>query len=156
VAELWGTRLRVASSILCCPEGRAALAAARRGGRLSATGYGRAREELESLQGELVLVGIDRPLARQAGDLAEELELRGYDAVHLASALALGADTTLVTWDEDLRRAAIRSGCAVAPADSALRRRRADRAAAMRVLLRHPGRHGGGAAERVKATRPGA
>src|SRR6202040_153507 len=59
VAELWGTRLRAASSILCYPEGRAALAAARRGRRLSATGYGRAREELESLQSELVLVGID-------------------------------------------------------------------------------------------------
>lgn len=40
-------------------------------------------------------------------------------------------------------------------ADFALRRRRADRAAAMRVLLRHSARHGGAAAERVKATRPG-
>jgi metal-responsive CopG/Arc/MetJ family transcriptional regulator len=39
-------------------------------------------------------------------------------------------------------------------ADSALRRRRADRAAAMDALLRHPARHGGAAAERVKATRP--
>jgi len=117
VAELWGTRLRAASSILCYPEGRAALAAARRGRRLSATEYGRARKELESLQSELALVGIDGALARRAGELAEELELRGYDAVHLASALALGTDTTLITWDEDLKRAAARSGCAVAPAD---------------------------------------
>jgi predicted nucleic acid-binding protein len=39
-----------------------------------------------------------------------------YDAVHLASALALGADTTLVSWDEDLRRAASQSGSPVAPA----------------------------------------
>jgi predicted nucleic acid-binding protein len=78
---------------------------------------GRALEEFESLHGELMLVGIDGPLARQAGELAEELELRGYDAVHLASALALGTDTTLVTWDEDLKRAAAQSGCAVAPAD---------------------------------------
>lgn len=116
VAQLWGTRLRAASSILCCLEGRAALAAARRGGRLSVTQSDRAGEEFESLQGELLLVGIDLPLARQAGELAEELGLRGYDAVHLASALALGTDTTLVTWDEDLRRAAGRSGCAVAPA----------------------------------------
>jgi predicted nucleic acid-binding protein len=42
--------------------------------------------------------------------------LRGYDAVHLASALALGADTTVVTWDKDLGRAALRSGCGLAPA----------------------------------------
>jgi uncharacterized protein len=116
VAELWGTRLRAASSILSYPEGRAALAAARRGRRLSAAGYGRAREEFESLQSELVLVGIDDPLARRAGELAEEHELRGYDAVHLATALALGADITLVTWDEDLRRAAAQRECAVAPA----------------------------------------
>jgi predicted nucleic acid-binding protein len=116
VAELWGSRLRAASSILCYPEGRAALAAARRRGRLSSTGFGRAGEEFESLQSELLLVGIDRPLARRAGELAEELGLRGYDAVHLASALALGTDITLVSWDADLRRAAAQSGCAVAPA----------------------------------------
>ena len=116
VAELWATRLGAASSILCYPEGRAALAAARRVGRLSATGHGGARDEFESLQSELLLVGIDGPLARQAGEFAEELGLRGYDAVHLASALALGTDTTLVSWDEHLRRAAAQSGCAVSPA----------------------------------------
>lgn len=116
MAELWGTQLRAASSILCYPEGRAALAAARRAQRLSAAGHSRAREEFESLQSELLLIGIDGPLARQAGGIAEELELRGYDAVHLASALALGTDTTLVTWDENLKRAAAQSGCAVAPA----------------------------------------
>lgn len=36
----------------------------------------------------------------------------------------------------------------------ALRRRRTDRAAAMDMLLQHAARHGGEAAERVKATRP--
>jgi metal-responsive CopG/Arc/MetJ family transcriptional regulator len=39
-------------------------------------------------------------------------------------------------------------------ADAALRRRRADRAAAMSALLRRAGHHGGQAAERVKASRP--
>lgn len=116
VAELWSTRHRVASSILSYPEGRAALAAAHRAGRLSASGHRRAREEFESLQEELLLVGIDAPLARQAGQLAQELALRGYDAVHLASALALGGAITLVSWDEDLRHAATESGCGVAPA----------------------------------------
>ena len=69
------------------------------------------------MQSELALVGIDGRLARGAGELAEEHKLRGYDAVHLASALALGSDITLVTWDEDLRRAAAQRGCAVAPTD---------------------------------------
>lgn len=39
-------------------------------------------------------------------------------------------------------------------ADTALRRRRTDRAAAMDSLLRQTAPHGGAAAERVKATRP--
>jgi uncharacterized protein len=116
VAELWATRHRAVSSILSYPEGRAALAAARRGGRIGAKGYVRAREEFESLQSELLLVGIDAPLARQAGEVAEEFALRGYDAVHLASALALGDPTTLITWDQGLRRAAGQRGCALAPA----------------------------------------
>ena len=38
-------------------------------------------------------------------------------------------------------------------ADAALRRRRSDRAAAMKALLHHTGRHGGRCAERVRATR---
>ena len=106
----------MASSILCYPEARGALAAALRSRRLDAVGHERASREFESLHGELLLVGIDGLLARQAAELAEQLGLRGYDAVHLASALALGTDTTFVSWDDELRRAAARSGCAVAPA----------------------------------------
>jgi len=104
------------SSILSYPEGRAALSAARRGGRLSANAHRRAREDFESLHSELLLIGIDRPLAHRAGQLAEDLALRGYDAVHLASALSAGTATTVISWDQDLTRAAAQSGCAVAPA----------------------------------------
>lgn len=39
-------------------------------------------------------------------------------------------------------------------ADAALRRRRIDRARAMKTLLREAASHGGKAAERVKSTRP--
>jgi hypothetical protein len=39
-------------------------------------------------------------------------------------------------------------------ADSALRKRRSNRAASMEALLANPAGHGGAAAERVKATRP--
>ena len=116
-AELWETPHPAASSILCYPEGRAALAAARRMGRLTRTGYARALEDFEATQHELLKVAIDQPLAQRAGGLAGDLSLRGYDAVHLASALALGTDaTTVVTWDRDLGRAAKHSGCSVAPA----------------------------------------
>jgi predicted nucleic acid-binding protein len=115
-AGLWSAPVTATSSVLSYPEGRAALAAARRAGRLGAAAHRRARGEFEALQSEMMLLGIDGQLAHEAGELAENLGLRGYDAVHLASALALGSDTTFVTWDEDLRRAAARSGCAVAQA----------------------------------------
>jgi uncharacterized protein len=114
--ELWAS-YEAASSVLAYPEARAALAAARRAMRLSARAHDRAVAELDSLDAELVIVGVDEALARRAGELADERALRGYDAVHLASALALGpGDTILATWDRDLSNAAIGAGLAVAPA----------------------------------------
>ncbi|HET8536300.1 MAG TPA: PIN domain-containing protein, partial [Solirubrobacteraceae bacterium] len=60
--------------------------------------------------------GVDEALTRHAGELADARALRGYDAVHLASALALGVeDTIVVTWDRDLSDAAHAAGLAVAP-----------------------------------------
>ncbi|MDX6650022.1 MAG: uncharacterized protein QOJ97_1973 [Solirubrobacteraceae bacterium] len=114
-AELWATRLRAASSLVTYPEGRAALAAARRAGRLSARAHATARDDFDSAYRELATIGMDDQLARHAGDLADNLDLRGYDAVHLASALALGPETTVVTWDGELARAAAHAGCGVAP-----------------------------------------
>lgn len=115
-AELWSTGHPVASSILSYPEGRSALAAARRKGRLTSSAHGRALADFEDTHRELLLVGIDHALARRAGELAEDFDLRGYDAVHLASALALDVDgITVVTWDRHLNRAAAHAGCAVAP-----------------------------------------
>jgi predicted nucleic acid-binding protein len=103
--------------MLVYPEGRAALAAARRSGRLSKREHARALADFEDLVPDLALVRVDEPLARRAGALAEEFELRGYDAVHLATALALGEDAvTLVTWDADLAEAAIEAGLPIAPA----------------------------------------
>jgi predicted nucleic acid-binding protein len=114
-SELWATPHSGTSSILAYPEGCAALAAARRGARLTAAAHRRALGDFESLHGELSLIGIDIQLAREAGELAEEFALRGDDAVHLASALSTGEAITLVSWDENLRRAAARTGCALAP-----------------------------------------
>jgi predicted nucleic acid-binding protein len=113
---VWEAPVRATTSVLSHAEGCAALAAARRAGRLSATAHRRARADFDSLQEELALVGVDRPLSRQAGALAERFALRGYDAVHLACALSLEGEVTVVSWDDDLRRAAAASGCALAPA----------------------------------------
>lgn len=72
--------------------------------------------ELDTLTAELLVIGVDEALAQRAGELADERALRGYDAVQLASALALGSgETILVTWDYDLSNAATAEGLAVAP-----------------------------------------
>ena len=68
---------------------------------------------------ELDGIVLDEELAVRAGELAEAFALRGYDAVHLASAEAIAeADTVLVTADRDLASAAASLGMtAVVPAD---------------------------------------
>lgn len=116
-AELWSSSYPAASSILAYPEGRAALAAARRLDRLGEESHREALAGFEELYAELVTVGVDQELAVHAGAHAEELGLRGYDAVHLATALELGDDeAVLVTWDRDLAQAAEHVGLGVAGA----------------------------------------
>jgi predicted nucleic acid-binding protein len=114
-AKLWGSAYSAASSILAYPEGRAALAAARRVGRLGKDAHEEALATFEELYAELVTIGVDQELARGAGEHAEDLGLRGYDAVHLATALELGdEEVVLVTWDRDLREAAEHVGLGIA------------------------------------------
>ncbi len=99
------------SGQLVYPEARAAVAAAGRAGRVDHKVRRLAIAELDALYAELRIVGIDEPLARHAGELAERHALRGYDAVHLACALAVDADEVLLaTWDSALSDAASETG----------------------------------------------
>lgn len=117
-AELWGHAYPAASSILAYPEGRAALAAARRLDRLRADEHRKALTDFEELYAELTTVGVDDELAVRAGEYADDLGLRGYDSVHLATALELGdEEVVVVTWDRDLARAAEEVGLGVAGSD---------------------------------------
>lgn len=56
-----------------------------------------------------LIVEIDETLANSAADLAEKHSLRGYDAVHVASALRVGA-LVFSTSDRDLSAAASAEG----------------------------------------------
>ena len=115
-AELWDRAESVVSSQLVYPEARAAAAAARRGRRITSTTLRRAVERIDELCTELDVIGLDPDLAHSAGDLAEAHGLRGYDAVHLATALRVESDSMLLaTWDGDLARAAVAAGCSVSP-----------------------------------------
>lgn len=106
-AQLWDEADRVVSSRLVYPEARAALAMARRLGRIDHVSLGRATRAFERLFNQLDLVELVDSLAREAGRLAEQLGLRGYDAVHLASArLIADAETVVATGDRRLLAAA--------------------------------------------------
>lgn len=118
-AELWDGAERVASSQLIYPEARAAAAAAHRGGRIDARTLRIAARCIDELCEELDVIGLDATLARAAGELAERHALRGYDAVHLASALAIeDPDLVMATWDRGLS-AATAQHRAVVPAQRA-------------------------------------
>jgi uncharacterized protein len=113
--ELWDRADVLVSSQLVYPEARAALAGAARAGRIDEATHVSAVATLEELYAQLRTVAIDEPLARQAGDLAAKHALRGYDAVHLASALALeGDDILLATRDDTLDAAARATGRLIA------------------------------------------
>ncbi|MEO5834434.1 MAG: type II toxin-antitoxin system VapC family toxin, partial [Nakamurella sp.] len=76
-------------------EVAAAVARARRSGRLSELDHRRSVQALDLLWSQIDVVEIDDPLIRRAAELAELLGLRGYDAVHCAAAERLD-DPSLV------------------------------------------------------------
>lgn len=111
-------RLWVESNFAVCAEigyteARAALAAVRRNKRLTAAALRTAKEELELLWEQMSVVVVNTELVRAAGDLAEHDALRGYDAMHLAAAIA-GQVTVVASADRQLVEAARRRGFAVA------------------------------------------
>lgn len=114
-SRMWNDSSRVVCARLLYPEARAALARAERMGRLNRRQLRAAVVELDSLITEIDHVEVTADLARVAGELAETHGLRGYDAVHLASAAAVAdGDFVLVTGDSDLASAAAMIGLPVA------------------------------------------
>jgi predicted nucleic acid-binding protein len=114
VHELWSGVYRGASSVLAYAEGRAALASARCSNRLTKRIYTEAVENFDQAYEDVVAIGVDEQLTRAAGALASEFALRGYDAVHLATALSLAEhEVALVSWDRDLCGAAVEAGLTV-------------------------------------------
>jgi predicted nucleic acid-binding protein len=115
--EVWDRASLVASSQLIYPEARAAAAMAHRTRRIDAKTLRNAVRAIDDLYAELDVIGVDGALTHFAGELAELHGLRGYDAVHLASAISVeDAGLVAVTWDSDLAAAAVACGYAVVPA----------------------------------------
>jgi predicted nucleic acid-binding protein len=112
-SRLWDEADRVVSSRLVYAEGRAALAMARRLDRVDEYELRTAVQDFESLYQQLDIVEVTENLVRHAGSLAERFALRGYDAVHLASAQQVhDSDMVIAAGDQDLLRAAQALGIA--------------------------------------------
>lgn len=79
----------IATSLLAYAEARAVFARARREARLSAHAYRQCVEAFAEDWTRYITVEVIDRLVKEAGDLAAHRGLRGYDAVHLASALTL-------------------------------------------------------------------
>lgn len=115
--DLWRRAARRAVNRLAYPEVRAGLAAAMRSGRIEASTLDGIIDRLDRIHKASYVVDIDELLSIEAGDLADEYALRGYDGVHLAAALNIDSPRLVVaTWDQELAAAANACGCAVVPA----------------------------------------
>ena len=103
-----------ATSRVAYPEARAALARRHREAGITRAALARAVAALDRDLGRLVVVELSAKVAKRAGDLAEHRALRGFDAIHLASALEVGALTGGVVsyccFDDRLREAASAEG----------------------------------------------
>ncbi len=111
--RLWTTSDRIVCAEIGYVEARAALAAVHRSGRLSRRGLASAKAELDTLWAQVWVVTVTTEIVMAAAELAESEGLRGYDAVHLAAAVATGVDVVVAS-DGKLLEAAARRHFAVA------------------------------------------
>jgi uncharacterized protein len=116
-AQLWDGCDAPVASRLAYPEVRAALAAAGRNHDLDGTELDAAEADWEQYWEAVRPVELTHAVERSAGQLARQHALRGADAVHLASALAIGdPDLIIAVWDRRLHAGATAAGLRVAPA----------------------------------------
>ena len=109
----------VATSLLAYAELRAAFARARREARLSAQAYRHVVEAFVKDWTRYIAVQVTDRLVKDAGDLAAQRALRGYDALHLASALSLreqvSSSVIFLAFDRELTVAAKREALLIHP-----------------------------------------
>jgi predicted nucleic acid-binding protein len=111
----------IGTSLISRAETAAALAKAVRTGALTRQAAASTLQVFRSEWPDLVRVQATEMLVARADILAWELGLRGYDAVHLASALlwqdSLGRGVTMATFDRRLWKAAEQRGLDPFPED---------------------------------------
>lgn len=119
--RLWDDADDVATVRLAYVEAAAALAQARRLGRIPPARHRSTLRALDRLWAELDVVEVDDILVRRAAELARVHALRGYDAVHCAAAEQLADDDlVLAAGDRELLRAGWALGLAVGDVNASL------------------------------------
>ncbi len=117
-AELWDGCDAAVASRLAYPEVRAALAAADRNHDLTKRETDAAEQVWDEYWAATRAVELTAAVEQHAGQLARSHALRCADAVHLASALAIGdPDLVMAVWDRRLHTGARSANLRVAPAD---------------------------------------
>ena len=114
VEALIGEARAIGTAVVSRTEVAAALAKAARVGIIAREAAQKALESFSADWEHLIRLQFGEPLAARAATLAWEHGLRGYDAVHLATALVwretLGEMVTVATYDRELWRGAQASG----------------------------------------------
>lgn len=101
--ELWDSADDVVASRLLYVETAAALARACRTGRITDRNQRAAIDSLDDLWRDFRIIEVDETVTRRAAELADRHALRGYDAVHCASAERIDApDLVVASGDKDV------------------------------------------------------
>ncbi|MGB9498599.1 MAG: type II toxin-antitoxin system VapC family toxin [Dissulfuribacterales bacterium] len=104
----------VATSIVAYAEARAAFARRFREKSFTSDEHDRIKEFFDKDRRNYFILKITEDMARLAGNLAEKHALRGFDSIHLASALILHQEVSspvvFSCFDDKLEKAAVREG----------------------------------------------
>jgi uncharacterized protein len=112
--RFWNDADVIVSSRLLYVETAAALAQARRIGRLTEGKHRRGRRRLDQMWSEMDVIDVDEQVVTRAAGLAYRLALRGYDAVHCAAAEQLDDDDVVAaSGDQRLLDAWLELGTAI-------------------------------------------
>lgn len=113
--SIWDDSTQIVTSRITYVEAQAAVAAAERIGRIDSGQAKSARVRLDQLWRDAFIVEVSADLTYGAAACAREYGLRGFDAIHCASAMAVGGvDVLAVSGDKNLLDAWLRGGLAVA------------------------------------------
>lgn len=111
----------LATAVISRAEVTAALAKAVRLGIATRNAAAAGLADFDADWPDLIRLEVSEALVARAASVAWQQSLRGYDAVHLASALqwqeALGEAVTVATYDRELWRSAQMSGLVPWPTD---------------------------------------